>query len=217
MVYVPLKNTGTTSKEQDKLAAWEFSRKLFRLSRPEAVDDPRNVLQYSIPIETTPSTELITDLNTGINFWCAFFFPTNWSIQVYPDAFAELQDLLGSMTYPLTPEEEQLYYEKVDLGDIFNPSVELPASMAAVQVDRARLINLEFFPSNFNELTQSELASDRFPGIGSTLAEAIVLERAIAPFADPQDVTARVSGVGLTIEQMLVDKVSKRKLYFDVI
>jgi len=85
-------------------------------------------------------------------------------------------------------------------------------------LDTGVLFTEKWFVKDFNELSQAQLETDRFPGIGSASASDIVTERSNnGRYVSPDDVANRVSGIGDTIKTELQSQVDEGSLTFNEI
>jgi len=76
----------------------------------------------------------------------------------------------------------------------------------------------KWFRWDFNSLSQAQLETDRFPGIGSGLAGDIVTERnSNGQYTSPDDVANRISGIGHIVKTELQSQVDEGSLSFNEI
>jgi len=90
--------------------------------------------------------------------------------------------------------------------------------MEKTGLDTGDLFLEKWFTWDFNNLSQSQLETDRFPGIGSGLAGDIATERDNnGRYTNPEDVASRVSGIGNTVKTELQNQVDEGSLTFNEI
>ncbi len=105
----------------------------------------------------------------------------------------------------------------IALNDIIPSSTTDPNGniVSVTEPTETEIFNDKWYTVNFNDMTQTELERDRFPGIGTSLADAIITERTSnGDYTDPQNVGDRVSGVGSTIVDDLQSQVTEGSLTF---